>query len=97
MHTNSKDSVKMKVFPKGQVVIPAALRKKYQIDIGDQIEAFSKPEGIFLKPVSKDREKVSMTEQLFGLFSEYASKNKQLSKEKIARATGAGFREGWKE
>ncbi len=87
----------MKVFPKGQVVIPAALRKKYQIDIGDHIEAFSKQEGIFLKPAPKNEKKVSKTKQLFGLFNQYALNNQQLSKEKIGKATEAGFNEEWKK
>ena len=33
MGAGTKESTKMKVFPKGQVVIPVALRKKYQIVI----------------------------------------------------------------
>ena len=38
MGAGTKESIKMKVFPKGQVVIPVSLRKKYQIEIGDQID-----------------------------------------------------------
>ena len=34
MGAETKESIKMKVFPKGQIVIPVSLRKKYQIEIG---------------------------------------------------------------
>ena len=33
----SKKEIKMKIFPKGQVVIPVELRRKYHIEIGDHI------------------------------------------------------------
>lgn len=40
----------MKVFPKGQVLIPVKLRKKYGIEIGDRIEIEQQADGIWLKP-----------------------------------------------
>jgi len=55
MRTVAKKSFKMKVIPKGQVVIPVSLRKKYQIDIGDQIDVVSAPDGILLKPIPKKK------------------------------------------
>ena len=97
MHSNSKEPIKMKVFPKGQVVIPVALRKKYHIEIGDQIEVISEPEGILLKPASKDKSCVSLTDRLFGVFGKYASKKQKLSKDDIIRATETGFTKGWAE
>jgi len=95
MHSNSKNSIKMKVFPKGQVVIPVSLRKKYHIEIGDQIEVISGPDGILLKPAVKKNE-ASLTDRLFGIFGQYTSKEQKLSKNDIAGATEAGFTEGWK-
>jgi AbrB family looped-hinge helix DNA binding protein len=97
MHSNSKETIKMKVFPKGQVVIPVSLRKKYHIEIGDQLEVISGPEGILLKPAAKNKNNASLTDRLFGIFSEYASRDKKLSKDDITRATEAGFIEGWTE
>ncbi len=97
MHSNSKEPIKMKVFPKGQVVIPVALRRRYNIEIGDQIEVISGPDGIFLKPAFKEKNKTSLTDRLFGIFGEYASKKQKLSKDDINKATEAGFTEGWQE
>lgn len=94
---HSKESFTMKVFPKGQVIIPVALRKKYNIEIGDQIDVISAPDGIYLKPTSKKNKKESLTDRLFGIFSEYASGKQKLSKNDIAKATETGFTEGWKE
>ena len=97
MGAGTKESIKMKVFPKGQVVIPVSLRKKYHIEIGDQIEVISGPEGILLKPAAKNKNNASLTDRLFGIFSEYACKDKKLSKDDIARVTETGFAEGWTE
>lgn len=97
MHSNQEETMKMKVFPKGQVVIPISLRKKYHIEIGDQIEVISGPEGILLKPAAKNKNNASLTDRLFGIFSEYACKDKKLSKDDIARATETGFTERWTE
>lgn len=94
---HSKESFTMKVFPKGQVIIPVALRKKYNIEIGDQIDVISAPDGIYLKPTPKKNKKESLTDRLFGIFSEYASGKQKLSKNDIAKATETGFTEGWKE
>ena len=58
MGTTSKESVKRKVFPKGQIVIPVALRKKYHIDIEDHVDVIPKSDGILLKPVPKQEEKI---------------------------------------
>ena len=53
MGATSKESLKRKVFPKGQIVIPAALRKKYHIEIGDHIDVIPKADGILLRPLPK--------------------------------------------
>ena len=97
MRTFTKESFKMKVFPKGQVVIPVALRKKYQIDIGDQVDVISTPDGILLKPLPKKNNQTSLTDRLYGIFSEYASGKSIPTKSDIKKATEEGFIEGWPE
>jgi len=95
MSTNSKESIKMKVFPKGQIVIPVALRKKYNIEIGDQLDVTSSKNGILLKRVPKQNKKNSLTEQLFGVFGDYADQISKITKKDINRATETEFIKGW--
>ena len=97
MRTIAKESFKMKVFPKGQVVIPVSLRKKYQIDIGDQIDVISAPEGILLKPLPKKNSQTTLTDRLCGIFSEYASNKSKPTKADFQKATEDGFVGGWSE
>jgi len=97
MHTNKKTSIKMKVFQKGQVVIPVALREKYLIEIGDQINIIPTEEGILLKSVPKHENQKSLTEKLFGIFSSYSTEKKQIEKQKISNATEKGFIERWQK
>ena len=95
MSTNSKESIKMKVFPKGQIVIPIALRKKYHIEIGDQLDVIPSRDGILLKPVPKENKENSLTNQLFGLFRKYAHQTSEITKKNIIRATETEFVKGW--
>ena len=95
MSTNSKESIKMKVFPKGQIVIPIALRKKYNIEIGDQLDVMSSKDGILLKRIPKQNKKNSLTEQLFGVFGDYADQISKITKQDINRATETEFIKGW--
>ena len=97
MASTSKEAVKRKVFPKGQIVIPVALRKKYHIDIGDHVDVIAKADGILLRPLPKKEEKKSMTDSLFGMFSKYAKGKPKLKKADIRKATKEGFVEGWEE
>jgi len=97
MSAETKESFQMKLFPKGQVVIPISLRKKYHIDIGDKIDVIAAEDGILLKPLPKEKIQESLTEKLFGIFSSYASKKSKISKTDIDEATEAGFTEGWTE
>lgn len=97
MSAETKESFKMKLFPKGQVVIPVSLRKKYHIDIGDKIDVIAVEEGILLKPLPKEKIQVSLTEKLCGIFSGYASKKSKITKADINEATETGFTEGWTE
>ena len=68
MREITKEPITMKVFPKGQVVIPVALRKKYDINIGDQIDVIPETNGILLKPATKKMTDRSLTDRLFGVF-----------------------------
>ena len=45
---------KVKVLAKGQVVIPAAIRKKYNIEPGVELQVFEYGSIIYLVPPSKD-------------------------------------------
>jgi AbrB family looped-hinge helix DNA binding protein len=98
MRTTSKETaIKMKVFPKGQVVIPISLRKRYNIDIGDQIDVIPGSDGILLKPGPKVQDKTSFTRQLFGMFGKYAEQKPILDKTEIDKSTEAEFVKGWME
>jgi len=97
MSPTSKESVKRKVFPKGQIVIPVALRKKYHIEIGDHVDVIPKADGILIKPMPKKEGKKSLTDCLFGMFGKYAKGKPKLKKADIDRATEAGFIEGRKK
>ena len=89
-----KETIKMKVFPKGQVVIPIALRKKYDINIGDQIDVIPESNGILLKPTTKRMTDKSLTDRLFGVFNRYATEKQDLTKADIKKAVEKGFTEG---
>ena len=95
MSPSSKESIKMKVFTKGQIVIPIALRKKYHIEIGDQLNVISSRDGILLKPVPKETKKNSLTNQLFGVFGKHAHQTSKITKKNIIRATETEFVKGW--
>ena len=97
MPIQSKESYKMKVFPKGQVVIPASLRQKHHINIGDRIDVISAPDGILLKPLPKREREQTLTERLFGIFNGYASGTSEPTKNNIDAATEDGFTDGWKK
>lgn len=98
MSLNIKETHKMKVFPKGQVVIPVHLRKKYHIDIGDNIEVISQTNGILLKPEKKEGgKKLYLTDRLFGFLNKYSAKEITISKNDITQAAKSGFTKGWKE
>ena len=97
MSATSRESVKRKVFPKGQIVIPVALRKKYHIEIGDHVDVIPKADGILIKPMPKKEGKKSLTDCLFGMFGKYAKGKPKLKKADIDRATEAGFIEGRKK
>ena len=97
MRENVKSTPKMKVFPKGQVIIPVSLRRKYNINIGDQIEFIDLKDGILLKPSKQKPTGRSVTEELFGMLSSYAVETALPDKDAVNRDTESGFTEGWIE
>ena len=81
----------LKVFNKGQIVIPAALRKKFGIEIGKRVNIIVEKDGIKIIPAKK---KVGAKEML-GVFYKYA-KNKPFPKEiEIEKATEEEFVKGF--
>ena len=98
MGNSSKETgIKMKVYPKGQVVIPVSLRKKYNIEIGDHIDVITESEGILLKPEIEEQPKTSFTKQLFGIFNDYAKVLPYLNEDTINASTEDEFTKGWKK
>ena len=97
MQENVKSSKKMKVFPKGQVIIPVELRRRYNINIGDRIEFITFQDGILLKPSRQKTNHQSSTDELSGILRGYAIKDKFPEKETVNQATESGFAEGWTE
>lgn len=95
MEKNVSHPMTMKIFPKGQVVIPAALRERYDIEIGDYIDIQPTDEGILLKSRHDKRNRQSLTEKLYGIFSKQSRSPKSLSKKDIDEATYTGFTDGW--
>ncbi|MCL5408462.1 MAG: AbrB/MazE/SpoVT family DNA-binding domain-containing protein [Candidatus Omnitrophica bacterium] len=74
-----------KIFNKGQVVIPAFLRKKYGLQIGEKVQIYEEKNRLVLVPVKeKDIRKIQ------GALSKY-NKNKILTKKEIEKATVKEF------
>lgn len=96
MDSSIKKSYSIKVFQKGQVVIPVNLRKKYNIEIGDQLEAIQKSDGILLRTRQKNVQNQQKTDILFGIFKD-SSKNKEISKKELAKITERAFVKDWKK
>lgn len=97
MAATGENSPTMKVFKKGQVVIPVALRKKYGIEAGKKIEFVETSEGILLKATHKDQAVGSLTDKLYGIFGQFAQDKPSLRKSDIIRATEKGLMEKWKD
>ena len=97
MPENLKSQKKMKVFPKGQVIIPVELRRKYNINIGDRIEFITFQDGILLKPSSQKTNHGSSTDELYGMLRRYASDKIAPGKNTINEVTESEFAEGWTE
>ncbi|MBU1262186.1 AbrB/MazE/SpoVT family DNA-binding domain-containing protein [bacterium] len=84
--------MQMKVFNKGQVVIPAWLRKRYNINIGDFIDVVPEEGDIRLIPIKKER----LNDKLFGVFAKYKEQRAELTPKEIEKATEIGFSENWR-
>lgn len=97
MPIKSQISKKMKIFPKGQVVIPVELRRKYHLEIGDHVNVVSTEQGILLKPSPKQEHTPSLTNQLFGVFHQHSKTKPELTKKNIRKITEVGFTQGWKK
>lgn len=97
MQPMTKVTKKMKIFPKGQVIIPADLRRRYNIDIGDQIEFVTCEEGILLKPSKEKPGSGPVVDALYGMLHNYAEGREFPDKPSIEKATEAGFVDGWSE
>ncbi len=67
----------VKVLAKGQVVIPAPIRKKYSIQPGSKIQIFEYGNLIYLVPPSKDP-----IEQAIGCLPQTPSLSDELLKER---------------
>ncbi|MFQ6677374.1 MAG: AbrB/MazE/SpoVT family DNA-binding domain-containing protein [Fidelibacterota bacterium] len=77
--------MKMKIHNKGQVVLPAKIRKKYHLEIGDDVDVTYNDEGIHLYPV------VEETIDLSGSLKEEYKKYGFPSEDEIKKATKEGF------
>ena len=97
MQSKTTISIKMKVFQKGQVVIPIALREKYNIKTGDHIDIIPTDEGILLKAVPENDNQKSLTEKLFGIFSAYSTEKKHINEQEIGSETEKEFIKGWEK
>ncbi|MBC2741632.1 MAG: AbrB/MazE/SpoVT family DNA-binding domain-containing protein [Desulfosarcina sp.] len=97
MPENAKNPKKMKVFPKGQVIIPVDLRRMYNINIGDRIEFVTFQDGILLKPSKQKPENRSLTDELYGMLRSYVKGKETPGKDAINAITESGFVEGWTE
>ena len=77
--------MKMKIHNKGQVVIPANLRRKYHLEIGDEVDVEFDENGIHLYPVQK--EKITLQ----GALKEECKKYGFPTEDDIKDATDKGF------
>ncbi len=77
--------MKMKIHNKGQVVIPSEIRKKFDLEVGDQMDVVVDDNGVHLYPVIDD------SIQLEGVIKEEAEKYGFPDKREIEEASEKGF------
>jgi len=82
-----------KVFNKGQVVIPAALRKAFGIKIGEKVNLVVEEDGIKIIPAKKRVD----AKELLGVFYKYAKNRPFPTEEEIEKATEEEFVKGFKD
>ncbi len=85
--------MKMKIYNKGQVVIPASIRKKYNLNIGDYVDVVVEDDNIRLIPTKKSK----VTDELFGILNEKEFDCPQISENEITKVTEEEFVNGWKQ
>ena len=95
MPASNKEHIRGKIFPKGQVVIPALLRKKYNIQIGDPIIFSVSDEGILLKPAKQS--KTGLAEKLFGIYAAQRAAREGVTQADITKAAEDGFAGKWEK
>jgi AbrB family looped-hinge helix DNA binding protein len=64
-------TMRTKMYNKGQVIIPAEFRKKYNLSIGDYLEVVPDENCIRLIPIQN----VAIVDQLFGILRENGRQN----------------------
>ena len=82
-----------KIFNKGQIVMPASLRKKYNLKVGSKINIIDEEDGIKIVPAEEEIN----VEALAGIFKDYAKDREVQSKDEITKITGDYFVESTKD
>ena len=80
----------MKIYNKGQVVIPVNIRKKYNFNIGDYVDVITVEDGIKLLPVKK----VKVVDKLYGILNK-ESRQAEISENDIDKSSEAELLRGW--
>lgn len=80
----------MKIYNKGQVIIPVNIRKKFNFNIGDYVEVVIAKDGIKLIPVKKSK----TVDRLYGILNKNAELQ-SISENDINKASETEFLKGW--
>lgn len=83
--------MRTKLFNKGQVVIPAAIRRHLHLRIGDYLEIYEDGDSIRLVPVPGEG---GLTEQLGGSLKDVRAQYGSPEKRDIVQTTEEGFING---
>ena len=78
----------MKVFNKGQIVIPAAVRRKLKIEIGDMLDFFVDENENCIKLKKPDE---MQSTRLAGSLSKYNSRKKFPTRQEMRKALAEGL------
>ncbi len=82
-----------KIFNKGQIVIPARLRRKYNLEIGSKINIIEAEDGVKIVPAEGEIK----VEALAGIFKDYAKDREVPTKDEITTITEGYFVESTKD
>jgi AbrB family looped-hinge helix DNA binding protein len=80
----------MKIYNKGQVIIPVNIRKKFNFNIGDYVEVIITEDGIKLIPAKKRK----TVDRLYGVLNKNAGLQ-SISENDINKVSEAEFLKGW--